>query len=150
VAKPSFEQPSIYDEFMVYADALLARRLEAAEAANARGCTAVHPEAAVLEVAGGCAIFVGAGSPLTHAVGVGLNGAVSRAEICAMEAFFRSRGAKVAIDLCPLAAIGGAGRSWIPAHRADSWDSRDFGPVSADRIIGKVIATLPTGPRRQR
>ena len=45
---------------MIFADAALARRLEAAEAANARGCTAVYPEAAVLEVAGGCAVFAGA------------------------------------------------------------------------------------------
>ena len=64
---------------MIHADALLARRLEAAEATNARGCTSAPPgsTAAMLEVAGGCAIFVGAESPLTQAVGMGLNGPVS-------------------------------------------------------------------------
>ena len=86
---------------MVFADALLAQRIEAAEAANARGCS--PRGASVLEVAGGCAIFTGADSPLTQAVGIGLNGAVSEAEIGALETFFRSRGAKATIDLCPLA-----------------------------------------------
>ena len=64
---------------MVFSDLHLARRLEAAEAANARGCTAIHPEAATLEVAGGCAVFVGAESPLSHAVGIGLDGPVTEA-----------------------------------------------------------------------
>ena len=62
---------------MTFADRALARRLEAAEAANARGCA---PAGAVsLEIAGGCAIFAGADSPLTQAVGIGLSGAVSEA-----------------------------------------------------------------------
>ena len=55
---------------MVFSDLLLARRIETAEAANARGCTAIHAEAAALDVAGGCAVFVGAGSPLSHAMGI--------------------------------------------------------------------------------
>ena len=91
---------------MMFADALLARRIEAAEAANARGCTALYPEAAVLEIAGGCAIFAGADSPLTNAVGIGLHAPVSVTEIEGMEQFFRSRGAPVALDLCPLADPG--------------------------------------------
>ena len=89
---------------MVFADALLARRIEAAEAANARGCS--PRGASVLEVAGGCAIFAGADSPLTQAVGIGLNGAVTEAQIGALETFFRSRGARPTIDLCPLADPG--------------------------------------------
>ena len=66
------------EEFLIFADLQLARRIEAAEAANARGCTAIHPEAATLDVAGGCAVFVGAESPLSHAVGIGLNGPCHR------------------------------------------------------------------------
>jgi hypothetical protein len=93
-------------EFLVFSDLPLARRIEAAEAANARGCTAIHPEAAALDVAGGCAVFVGAGSPLSHAVGIGLNGPVTGQEIDLLEAFFRSRGSQVSIDLCPLADPG--------------------------------------------
>jgi hypothetical protein len=89
---------------MIFADAPLARRIEAAEAANARGC--VQSDAAVIEIAGGCAIFVGAESPLTQAVGLGLNGPVSQSEIDALEAFFHCRGARASIDLCPLADPG--------------------------------------------
>ena len=37
---------------MTHADTALARRIEAAEAANARGCTAIHPQAAAIEIAG--------------------------------------------------------------------------------------------------
>jgi hypothetical protein len=83
---------------MIYADTHLARRLEAAEAANARGCNN-QPGSAMLEVAGGFAIFVGIGSPLTQAVGIGLNGPVSEAEIQQLEQFFHSRGSRVSIDL---------------------------------------------------
>ena len=88
---------------LLFADALLARRLEAAEAINARGCSGAGETSAFLEIAGGCAIFVGAGSPLTQAVGIGLNGPVSDAQLDDLECFFRSRGAHVSIDLCPLA-----------------------------------------------
>jgi hypothetical protein len=88
---------------MIFADTPLARRLEAAEAANARG-TNNRPGSAVLEArGGGCAIFAGAESPLSHAVGIGLNGPVADAEIGEIETFFRSRGAKVMFDICPLA-----------------------------------------------
>ncbi len=90
---------------MIFADAGLARRIEEAEAANARGC-AIDPGAAVLEVGGGCAVFVGIDSPLSQAVGIGLSGPVSEAEIASLEAFFRNRGARAAIDFCPLADAG--------------------------------------------
>src|SRR5208283_1443108 len=79
------------------------RRLEAAEAVNARLCSGSPPGAAFLDIAGGCAIFVGAESPLTQTVGLGLNGPVTEAEIDSLEAFFRSRDADISIDLCPLA-----------------------------------------------
>jgi GNAT superfamily N-acetyltransferase len=84
---------------MIFADALLARRLEAAEAAVARACSGAGSE--ILEIAGGCAVFAGAESPLTQAVGLGLNGPVGPARIAELEAFFHSRGARAAIDLCP-------------------------------------------------
>ena len=88
---------------MIFADALLSRRLEAAEAANARGSNG-HPGSAVLDVkGGGCAIFAGEVSPLSHAVGIGLNGPVADGQIHEIEAFFRSRGARVTFDISPLA-----------------------------------------------
>jgi GNAT superfamily N-acetyltransferase len=120
-----------------FADAALARRLEAAEAANARGCAA-GPDAAVLDVAGGCAIFVGAGSPLTQAVGIGLAGCVSAAEIGCLEAFFRSRGARVAIDLCPLADAG-----LLEALGARGYRPTEFNNVLIKRLAGTEIVLTP-------
>lgn len=87
---------------MIFADALLARRLEMAEAAISRG-TSGQPGTAVLEIDGGCAIFAGTESPLTQAVGVGLNGPVGEARVLDIETFFRARGARVKFELCPLA-----------------------------------------------
>jgi GNAT superfamily N-acetyltransferase len=88
---------------LTYADLALARRIEAAEAANARGCNEAQPSGAVLEAGGGLAVFAGAASPLTQVVGIGLSGRVPEAELEAIETFFRCRGASVTIDLCPLA-----------------------------------------------
>ena len=87
----------------------LARRLEAAEALNGVACAKAHQRlnplvgAAMLEVGGGFAIFVGAESPLTHAVGLGMRGAVRADEIERMEDFYGARGATVSVELCPLA-----------------------------------------------
>lgn len=91
---------------MIYAGLQLARRIEAAEALNARACQEGQPGAAFLEIAGGIAVFAGADSPLTQVVGIGLNGPVHEAEIETIETFFRCRGARVTIDVCPLADLG--------------------------------------------
>jgi len=121
---------------MTFADRALARRLEAAEAANARGCA---PAGAVsLEIAGGCAIFAGADSPLTQAVGIGLAGPVSEAEIVTLEAFFRSRGARVAIDLCPLADAG-----LLEALGGRGYRVTEFNNVLVKRLAGTEIVLTP-------
>lgn len=91
---------------MIFAGLGLARRIEAAEAAIARGCAEGQADSAILEAGGGIAVFQGADSPLTQVVGVGLNGPVRPAELDCLEEFFRSRGARVTIDLCPLADPG--------------------------------------------
>jgi GNAT superfamily N-acetyltransferase len=122
---------------MIFADALLARRLESAEAANARGCS-VQPGSAVLEIAGGCAIFVGAGSPLTQAVGLGLNGPVSEAETDTLEAFFSSRGAPVSIDLCPLADPG-----FLETLGGRGYRAVEFNNVLLRRLAGAEIVFAP-------
>lgn len=121
-----------------FADAALARRLEAAEAANARGCATLPAGAAVCEIAGGCAIFVGADSPLTQAVGFGLSGPVTAAELDAIEAFFRSRGACVAIDLCPLADPG-----FIEALGARGYRPREFNNVLVRPLAVTEIVLTP-------
>ena len=123
---------------MIFSDLALAQRLEAAEAANARGCTAIHPEAATLDVAGGCAVFVGVGSPLSHAVGIGLNGPVNEQEIDRLEAFFRSRGSKVSIELCPLADCGILGKLGDRGYRVT-----EFNNVLVKRLAGAEILLTP-------
>lgn len=123
---------------MMLADLRLARRLESAEAANARGCAPPHPDAATLEIAGGYAIFAGAESPLTHAVGIGLAGPVGDAQIGGLEAFFRSRGAPVAIDLCPLADPG-----LVEALGARGYRVTEFNNVLVKRLTGTEIVIAP-------
>ncbi len=87
-------------------DLELARRLEAAEAASAlnlaRATTSFESEI----VAGGCALFAGTGSPITHALGCGMSGPVSAAEVERLERFFFERASDCLIDLCPLADTG--------------------------------------------
>ena len=123
---------------MTFRDARLARRLEAAEAANAKGCTAWPPGSAVLEVAGGCAIFVGAGSPLSQAVGIGLNGPVSVADLDGLAAFYHCRGAPVSIDLCPLADPG-----LLPALGTRGYRPTEFSNVLAKRLAAAEIVLTP-------
>lgn len=89
------------------ADRELAARLEAAEAANgmamAKAVSETGGVADVEPIAGGLAVFAGLGSPMTHALGIGLAGPVSEAELEHMEIFFRQRGSPCLIDLCPMA-----------------------------------------------
>jgi GNAT superfamily N-acetyltransferase len=93
---------------MQFIDFKFARRLEMAEAFAARACAEaarqLHPklEVAIEEIAGGIAVFTGIGSPITQAVGVGMNGPVSDEELDRLEKFYASRGAPVALELCPL------------------------------------------------
>lgn len=123
---------------MLFSDLHLARRLEAAEAANARGCTAIYPEAASLEIAGGCAVFVGAESPLSHAVGIGLQGPVAPAEVDELEAFFRSRGAPVTLELSPFADPG-----LLPLLGARKYRVTEFLNVLAKRLAGTSVVLTP-------
>jgi GNAT superfamily N-acetyltransferase len=87
----------------------LAREIELAEALAAVGCAeglqaaASNTGAAVEAVAGGYAIYCGASSPLTQAVGLGLSGPVSKEEFDRLEEFYFSRGETVRVETCPLA-----------------------------------------------
>jgi GNAT superfamily N-acetyltransferase len=93
---------------MEFIDLNLARRMEMAEARACRGCAEsfhqMHPDfpIAVEEIGGGYAVFAGVDSPVTQAIGVGLSGEVSDAELDHLQEFFSSRGAAAAIELCPL------------------------------------------------
>ena len=87
----------------------LARLLEATEASVSHRAVdlfrAARPDLAptAIAVAGGHAFFYGARSPLSQAIGIGMNGAVSEDEFRRLEDFFLSRGAPIILSLCPLA-----------------------------------------------
>src|SRR5664279_1201249 len=87
------------------ADRALAFRLEAAEAANglaiARAANHHNPAATAQRFAGGTALFGGVGSPMTHSLGIGLNGPVADSELADMEAFFRDRGSACLLYTSP-------------------------------------------------
>jgi hypothetical protein len=89
------------------ADVNLAARLEAAECSSiiriARASVDSIAGLAVAPFAGGTAIFAGIASPMTHAIGIGLQGEVPIEELQRLEKFFRDRGSACVVDLCPLA-----------------------------------------------
>lgn len=88
-------------------DIALARQIEAAEAANGFAMAAATPEAEAEAVLGGCAIFAGEGSPLTHTLGAGMDpAAATSSEFDRMEQFYFDRGSDCLIDLCPMADPG--------------------------------------------
>ena len=84
-------------------DIALANRLESAEAANGFAMAEATPGADALAVLGGCAVFAGEGSPLTHTLGAGMDSAsATAAEFDLMEQFYFDRSSDSLIDLCPM------------------------------------------------
>lgn len=121
---------------MMAAGLHLARRLESAEALNGVACAEaqqrLNPDlgAAVLQVGGGAAIFVGVASPLTHAVGLGMRGPVRADELDRIEEFFHARGAAVSVDLCPLA----------DASLIDLLGSRGYRVAEFNNVLVRLLA----------
>lgn len=87
----------------------LARRIETAEAQAAVECAEAlqrfrpGSDAAVRRLAGGFAVYCGPGSPITQAIGMGLDGPVSAEEFDRIEEFYRSRNEAVRVETAPLA-----------------------------------------------
>jgi GNAT superfamily N-acetyltransferase len=87
----------------------LARRIEFAEAQAAVSCAETMrelgsaAESAVERVCGGFAIYCGPGSPVTQAVGLGLDGPVTSEEFDRLEEFYFSRKEPVRVETCPMA-----------------------------------------------
>lgn len=89
-----------------FVDLNLARRLELAETLSPEqvaGLKRFNPEAAWECIAGGTAVFGGTKYPANHIVGMGLYGAVTRADLDRVEEFYRSRGVPCEIVVSPLA-----------------------------------------------
>ena len=83
---------------MVFITVPLARRFEAFGAELTRRCAREF-----LKIGGGIAAFTTAGSPLTHAAGLGMNGPVSDDDLDRLEQWYRARSSPAAIEVCPLA-----------------------------------------------
>jgi GNAT superfamily N-acetyltransferase len=94
---------------MMFADLALTRRVEGAwdwiGVENARVQLGLDPQsgATSLSVGGGHAVFLGAGSPLSQAQGLGLCGPVAESEIERMEDFFRWRATVTQVEVASLA-----------------------------------------------
>ena len=92
-----------------FADIDLARRLERAEAhgnvefVEARKRAFPDRDATWIEVAGTHAMFDGVGSPITQTFGLGIFEPITAEQLNEIEEFFRSRGAEVFHEVCPLA-----------------------------------------------
>jgi GNAT superfamily N-acetyltransferase len=84
-------------------DIELARRMEHAEAANGFALARAGASIVAEPMLGGCALFAGVGSPMTHALGIGMDGTPAKGELDRLEDFFHSRGSAALIDYCPLA-----------------------------------------------
>jgi hypothetical protein len=127
-------------------DLALARRIELAEAHAAVDCAEALERmrpgglGAVERIAGGFAIYCGAGSPVTQAVGLGLDGAVSEEEFDRLEAFYRSRNEAVRVETCPLADA-----SLVRHFGERGYRVTEFSNVMALPLRGASSAAATTG-----
>jgi GNAT superfamily N-acetyltransferase len=92
-----------------FADLELARRLERTEAranvefVEARARAFPDVGATWIEVAGTYAMFDGVGSPVTQTFGLGMSWPITEEDMDRIEEFFKSKGAEVFHEVCPLA-----------------------------------------------
>lgn len=90
-------------------------------------------EGSVAAVGGGYAIYSGAGSPVTQAVGLGLNGAVSREEFTRLEEFYFRRNEPVRVETCPL-----ADGTLIEHYRERGYGVTEFSNVMVRPVGGEL------------
>jgi GNAT superfamily N-acetyltransferase len=125
----------------------LAREIELAEAEAGVACAerllAGHGDGAgaVAPVGGGYAIYCGANSPVTQAVGIGLNGAVSKEEFDRLEEFYFGRKEPVRVETCPM-----ADGTLLEHYRERGYHVSEFSNVMV-RPVEKsaAAAALPAG-----
>ncbi len=107
---------------MIHVDQDLARRLEGLICSEFGGICEVadrlFPENAAqcLEIADGLALWLGEGSPVNVAAGLGMHGPVRIEDLERLENFYHERGADAVLSLCPFAdhslLTGLARRGW--------------------------------------
>ncbi len=117
----------------------LARRIELAEAeAAVAGAEAMkevehacNPD--VVRIAGGYAVYCGAGSPVTQAVALGLNRPVTSAEFDQLEEFYFSRNEPVRVETCPMADMSLFALYGDRGYRVTEFSNVMARPVEMDR-----------------
>ncbi|HLA82254.1 MAG TPA: GNAT family N-acetyltransferase [Thermoleophilia bacterium] len=104
---------------MIHVDLDLARRLEGLICADFRricevaGVLFPQNSAQCMPAADGVALWLGEGSPVNLAAGLGMQGPVQVVDLERLETFYHERGADAALSLCPFAdhsLIAGLGR----------------------------------------
>lgn len=127
-------------------DRALSRRIELAEAcaaaAAATALAAFRPETgiAVERIAGGLAVYCGPNSPVTQAVGLGLDGAVSDEQFDALEQFYALRKEAVRVETSPL-----ADPSLIQQFGKRHYRVTEFTNVMARPLCGSDVTTAQQG-----
>jgi hypothetical protein len=113
-------------ELLSSTDLALARRIEAGHAHSAVSSMAgISVEA----MADGWAMFHQVDSPVTQAIGIGMNGVVTAAELDRLEAFFFDHGSAAIIDLCTLADL-----SLVEMIQERGYAVREISNVMARRL----------------
>jgi GNAT superfamily N-acetyltransferase len=139
----------------ISAELELARRLEEAEAfaaeAFAHQVARRRPDADVVveAVAGGRAVYAGAGSPLTEAKAIGLHGPVTHADLDRMEAIFFGRGEPSRVVVCPLAdpsLVEGLGRRGYRLSRFENILAMPLGREDTEHIPMLGVEVRPIDP----
>jgi GNAT superfamily N-acetyltransferase len=127
-------------------DLELAREIELAEAEAAVGCAkmsrSMQPgdDGAFVAIAGGYAVYCGANSPVTQAVGLGLNGPVSADEFDRLEDFYFSRKEPVRVETCPLADA-----SLIQHYKVRGYHVSEFSNVMMRPVKKTKAMKMPPG-----
>ena len=128
-----------------FADIDLARRLERTEArgnvefVEARAKAFPDRGATWIEVAGAHAMFDGVGSPLTQTFGLGVFQPVTETDMEALEEFFRSRGADVFHEVCPLADPSVFEHFNERGYRPVEFSNVTYRPISPDLRLAASI-----------
>lgn len=121
-----------------FADVLLARRLENAEAhgnvlfIEARARTFPDSGAEWIEVAGTHAMFDGVDSPVSQTFGLGISQPITPADLEKIEHFFQDRGAQVFHEVSPLADPSTFGLLTERGYRPIEFTNVLFRPISSD------------------
>jgi hypothetical protein len=124
----------------------LARRIETAEAQAAVECAEALERfrpgsgGAVRRIAGGFAVYCGKNSPVTQAVGMGLDGPVSADEFNRLEEFYRSRNEAVRVETAPLADATFIGHFGERGYRVT-----EFSNVMARQLSEEENCSEPPG-----